>query len=129
MSESVEHLLTSPDVVLFLAVLYSAGKAVTHVLNDQNWVHRPLIHDLQLTDAYHVGSGVQWLVVFWAVWAVAGFDLWTWAGVMVVWAIPWVLLKHLTGKLERWDYLWPVVIGRWAWRRLRRLIVWFQGAK
>ena len=117
---TLEAILVRQEFVLALTLFYWTGRAINGVLNDQPFAHRPLIRGLQITDLYHVGNFMTWGVCLWSAWSVIGLA-WIWCPLALAWAVPWLVLKHMTGKLKRWDYLWPIVIYRFlvekGWRK------------
>ncbi len=125
MSNLLYMVVTDRDFVLVLVWFYWAGKAVYHTTvvadPEQAWASKPALRGLQITDARHLGSFLSWGPAFWATWAVIGLDPWAWVACSCSWAVPWIAMKHLTGKLKRWYVLWPFVIYEWVrtkgWRK------------
>lgn len=114
--------LLDTDAGLVLTVLWGIGYAARSVLRGEDWFHRPVVEDLQLTDAYHACGWLIWPLPCWvALVARSEGSLGPWGllALVAAWTAPWVICKALVGKLRAWGYLWPVVVGRWAWRRLR----------
>jgi hypothetical protein len=107
----IEPLLRNGEFVLTLTCLYSTGRAVNSVLADQPFAHRPLLRGIADYGCY---PSRQLLYMVDCIVGRVGSR-----GILVLWAVPWLFLKHLTGKLKRWEVLWPIVIYNWIRRGFR----------
>lgn len=107
-----------------LALCYSLGKGLEHQLKDREWARRPLIEGLEISDAYHIASGISWPIVLFACYREWGTDWRWWVASLILWGLIWPLTKWEKAKAIGWRAVlaeaWYMQIERKLWDLVSR---------